>query len=425
MGGDAPGQPEEPGVPVDDRADVERDLRVGRQVVVERAQHELRVERVGRLGDAPLGDLVPRDDAALDLGTPALAGAQAGEQQVQRERRVAGETDLDGVLRAEVAGRDVDLHGADGPGRRVELGPRVAAAHDQERVAAREEVGGRGRPEVAHDPAVVRQALVEERLAQQRRRDPRAEPLGDGLHLLGGTGRPLPDQQRDPLAGVEELDGPVQRGVVGDDPRTRPRRGRRHDAVGVRRVLREVRLLHVVRHDHARGARGGERGADGVVEHERQLLGGVHGLDVLAAHVLEQRREVDLLEVAAAERGGHDLPDDRDDGLAVELGVVEPGQEVDRPGALGREADADPAAVLRVPGRHERGHLLVPRGHELDGPRRTVERREERVDPVAGEAEHALDPPLREPCHDPVRHRRHVDPSRGGLVGPRCVRDVS
>ena len=64
--------------------------------------------------------------------------------------------------------------------------------------------------------------------------------------------------------------------------------------------------------------------------------------------VLEQRDQVDLLLVVAAERRARLLADDRDDRRVVELRVVEAVQEVDRARPRGGEADADLAGELRV-----------------------------------------------------------------------------
>ena len=95
-------------------------------------------------------------------------------------------------------------------------------------------------------------------------------------------------------------------------------------------------------------------------------LGRLHRhLHVLVRDVLEQRSEVDLLLVVAAEPGPGLLADDRDDRLVVELGVVEAVEQVDRAGPGGRHADADLAGELGVRARHERGHLLVADLDEL------------------------------------------------------------
>ena len=124
-------------------------------------------------------------------------------------------------------------------------------------------------------------------------------------------------------------------------------------------LLDRVHLLHVVRHDDAGDGALGQRDADRAVDQVADLRGVASHLHVLVRHVLEQREQVDLLLVVAAERRARLLADDRDDRLVVELGVVEAVQQVDRARARGREADADLAGELRVAAGHERGHLLV------------------------------------------------------------------
>ena len=153
-------------------------------------------------------------------------------------------------------------------------------------------------------------------------------------------------------------------------------------AVGARRRL-ELLLLQVVRDDHA-GDRAGRAGdLDRAVDQVRDLRGHRRHLDEVARDVLEQRDEVDLLLVAGAERHARLLAHDRDDRLVVELGVVEPVEEVDRARPGGRQADADVAAELGVRARHEGGELLVGGLDELDLLAVLVEAAEDPVDAVA------------------------------------------
>ena len=89
-------------------------------------------------------------------------------------------------------------------------------------------------------------------------------------------------------------------------------------------------------------------------------------LHVLVRDVLEERGQVDLLQVVAAERRPRLLADDRHDRLTVELRVVEPVQEMDRPRPGRREADAGLARELGVGAGGERRSLLVADLDELD-----------------------------------------------------------
>src|SRR3954453_8975080 len=50
----------------------------------------------------------------------------------------------------------------------------------------------------------------------------------------------------------------------------------------------------------------------------------------------------------------------------IELGVIEPVEEVNRARTRCRQADADLAGILGVRAGHEGGHLLVPHLHELE-----------------------------------------------------------
>ena len=93
--------------------------------------------------------------------------------------------------------------------------------------------------------------------------------------------------------------------------------------------------------------------------------------------VLEERQQVDLLLVVAAERGARLLADDGDHRLVVELRVVEAVQQVDGAGAGGGDAHADLAGELGVAAGHEGGHLLVARLDELGVAVGAVERAED------------------------------------------------
>ena len=93
--------------------------------------------------------------------------------------------------------------------------------------------------------------------------------------------------------------------------------------------------------------------------------------------------------------GPHEgLADDGHHRLMVQLGVVQPVQQVDRPRPRGGHAHPDLAGELGVPARHERRHLLMA---GLDEPQLVLvaaQRAEDPVDPVAGEAVDGVDPPL-------------------------------
>jgi hypothetical protein len=130
-------------------------------------------------------------------------------------------------------------------------------------------------------------------------------------------------------------------------------------------------------------------------------LSGLHArLHELRGHVLEQDVQVDLLLVVRAEREGLLLADDGHHRLVVELGVVEPVQQMDGARARGRHADPDLAGELGVGAGAERGDLLVPGLDELDLSAVLVEAAEDPVDAVAGIAVHPADTVLVQTLQD-------------------------
>jgi hypothetical protein len=138
-----------------------------------------------------------------------------------------------------------------------------------------------------------------------------------------------------------------------------------HRAVLARRLLDRVgsctslgTMMQVTVRSVARDA---HRAVD-QVPHLRRHHRHVH---VVAGDVLEQRDQVDLLLVVAAERRARLLADDRHHRLVVELGVVQAVEQVDGARAGGRQAHADLAGELGVRAGHEGGQFLVARLHEL------------------------------------------------------------
>ena len=181
------------------------------------------------------------------------------------------------------------------------------------------------------------------------------------------------DQDRDLLAGVEDFRGLAQVGFGGtiSGPRIAGTRARE----AVRALGRLERLfLHVLGNDDHRRRAARDRQADRAVDHVRQLRRMADLLHIFG-DVGEHPVEVELLLVARAADGRSGLAADGEHRHVVELGVVEPGDEVGRARAAGREAHAELAGELGVRHRHERRHLLVPRLDEVDRRHRAGARR--------------------------------------------------
>ncbi len=202
------------------------------------------------------------------------------------------------------------------------------------------------------------------------------------------------DEHRYALAGVEHLGGAPQLLVVGRDVRGCVAGAGVNGAVGVRRCRHGWFHLQVVGDDHAGDGALGERDPHGAVDQVTDLAGLGGHLDVLVRDVLVEGGEVDLLLVVAAEAEPGLLADDRYDRLVVELGVIEPVEQVDRAGAGGGEAHAGFAGELGVGAGHEGGHLLVANLDELGAVLCAAEGAHDAVDAVAGITVDAFHSPL-------------------------------
>ena len=150
------------------------------------------------------------------------------------------------------------------------------------------------------------------------------------------------------------------------------------------------------------------------------LVGRRNHVDVLVRDVLEQRQQVDLLLVVAAERRAGLLADDGDHRLMVELGVVEAVQQVDRTRSRRGEADAHLPRELCVGAGHEGRHLLVSDLDELDAILCPGEGAENAVDAVPWIAVDAPDAPLVEAPDEEVGDElSHRLPRAGPPARPR------
>ena len=339
---------------------------------------------------------------------PAAVGLalQAGDEGTQRGGRIADEVHLVGVAHPDEGGVEVDLD----PARLAELGHELrvgeARPDGEEGVAVTHHLVAGAAAEQPDRACHVGQLVAQHVLAQQGLGHPGTEQVGDLLDLGARGPRPLSHEDGHLLTGVEDLGRPVDPRRVGGDRRPLLVHARRDHLEGVcRRAV--VELLDVVRDDDGRRGPTGAGDPDGPVDDVGQLFGDRHHVDVVARDVLEQADEVDLLLVVAAHRAAVGLADDRDDRDVVELGVVQPVEQMDGSRAGRGHAHAGAAAELRVADRLEGGHLLVPRLDERGRVVGAPEGAQQPVDAVARIGEDLLDAPLAEPFEDVVGDLRH------------------
>src|SRR3954468_7027461 len=179
-------------------------------------------------------------------------------------------------------------------------------------------------------------------------------------------------------------------------------------AVPARRLGDGIEFLEIVGKYDAGHGPFDARDTDGAVDEVAHLFRSGRHVHVLVRDVLEERNEVDLLLVVAAERRPCLLPDERDHRLGIELRVVEAVEQMDGAGPGSRQAHADLAGKLRVRTGHERGHFLVADLDELHRLFRPIEGAEKAVDTVAWISVDARDAPLPEALEGEVGDCGHA-----------------
>ena len=258
-------------------------------------------------------------------------------------------------------------------GHRVELAELQRIEVDLDDRLARVDAGvvGERRTEhdeqvgLVHEPARHRRAAAAEHargqrmvvgddaLGLERRDDRRVQALGerrDGRHVLA---RAVADDEHRPARGAHELKRVVDLLLRGRDVERREPPGR-----AARRLVRGGDRLHVVGEDEVRDVALEDGVLAGEVHQLRVPGAGLHGLTP-GRDRRERRGEVDLLEGPRAEHLRLDLAGQRQQRRAVDLRVVQAGEQVRRARARDRQAGGGAAGELRVGRGGEGGRALV------------------------------------------------------------------
>ena len=145
----------------------------------------------------------------------------------------------------------------------------------------------------------------------------------------------------------------------------------------------------------------GERGAAGELDHVLHV-GRPHDARVVDAHVHEQLVELDVLLRVGVDEIVELQPSDGENRLAIELGVIEPVEQMDAARSGCCETDAEPTRPLGIGAGVERGGLLVPHLDEADAVLADPQRFDDAVDAVPRHSENDVHAPFDQRFHKHV-----------------------
>ena len=367
-------------------------------------RHHLRLHR-HVLARAPLlHELPPILHAVLRIGEErsVFLAIDQRDERAQHRAAIADQPHIDVVAQSDARRVDVDLNSLRLPGLRIEIQIGKAAARDEERIAVRERLLRRCGAEQPDAAGRVLAVVGDDGLAEERLDDRRAELLRELENLGARIEASAACEYRDLRAFVDQRRGALERRL------RRERMRRRED---VRAVLLDVSrgamtiarrpLLDVLGNAEMRDGASREGGLDRLVHHVVHVRG-AHDALVELGDIHEELVEIDVLLVMRADEIVESVPRDREYRLPIALGIVEPIEQMDASGSRRRETDSEPARVLRVAARCERGRFLVSHLHEGDLLLPRAQCFEDAVDPVTGKSEDRIDAPFDEPVDEQI-----------------------
>ena len=274
----------------------------------------------------------------------------------------------------------------------VELDIRKTAADDQQCLATFERVLRRPGAEQADTARRIRARIRHAGFAEHRLDDRGAENLGDFLQFLAGADGTAAGYDDRLFALIEQLRRFADRSIGRDMGALGPDIGDMVRPVALRAQRIGRHFLHIDRHRHMRDAAIGERGAasqlDDILDMRR-----AHDAVVVFADVDEELVELDILLGLGVQQVVELQTGDRQYRNTVELGVVEPVQQVDAARAGGCDADAEATGKFGVAAGGEGRRLLVPYLDKADLVLALAEGFDDAVDAIAGNAEDGIDAP--------------------------------
>src|SRR5581483_2759669 len=315
---------------------------------------------------------------------------------------IADERDIGRVTQADANRVPVDLHALGLAGLRIELDIGQAATDDEQRVAFFHGVLGRGRSEQAQAAGRVRTVVGDGRFSEERLDDGSAQQLGNTLELRASLQGAAARQDGNLLAFVQDLGGLL------NFLRARLAHAQSKYVVHVagfvsRRplVFIELLVLYIDRSGDVRNASAGQSASDGQFRyvsgmcraHDALVVDGDVFKQLVERHILLRVRSNQVVKLQAG---------DRQDRLAVHLGVIQAIQQMDSAGAGGGDTNAEFAGEFRVAASHEGSGFFMPYLDEANFVLYFPEGFDKAVDAVSGKSEDCIDAPVHECFYDNI-----------------------
>jgi hypothetical protein len=163
--------------------------------------------------------------------------------------------------------------------------------------------------------------------------------------------------------------------------------------------------LHIDGHGHMRHTMPARSGSAGELHHVFHMRR-PHNAGVVDTNIHEQLVELDVLLGVGVHKVVILQASDGEHGRAVELGVVEPVQQMNATWTRGGEVNAQSPGELGIAAGHQSRRLLMTYLHEADTVLALSQRLHDAVDAIARQPEDDVDTPFQEAFHHAISSSR-------------------
>ena len=162
-------------------------------------------------------------------------------------------------------------------------------------------------------------------------------------------------------------------------------------------------VLNVLGNRNVRHRPPGNRGFHGLIDHVAHVRRPHHAL-VIGGDIAEHLHEIHILLIVGADEIVEGVAGDRENRLAVALGIIESIEEMQPTGTGGGQTDAEASGKFGEPAGRKRRRLFMPYLNQLNAALSPAQRFEYAVDTVAGKTEDGVHFPVNQPVDQQICH---------------------